>query len=711
MTPARANGTDKMARFGIQEQNAMRFPSFLLSLAFLAVATLAAFAQPQERYALLVGVGEYPNLGDDLQLHGPPNDVALMQAYLTGVADFTDENVIRLTDRGPRQPRRANILAALDELQGRLTAGDFVLLYFAGHGSRQPADSGSAEELDGYDEIFLPADVGAWRRTTRGVENAIVDDEIAEFVNAYRQLGVDVWAVFDSCHSGTMTRGVGDAAARTRKVRPQDLGVPETSGEGNENSDTPAFLDISGSASPSELGSLVSFFASHAAEETPEMPLPRGAEEADQQVYGLFTYSLLNALRRHPNVSYSQLAELVTTEYASIPHMRSTPQFYGTDMNQAVFGGGERPSVFRATLAPNEGTELAVRAGRLRGFDVGAGVSIHGGPADDEALGIGSVSRATLAESTVNVEWEPGASEQAEQGVSVWVRLVHPAYTPTVFISQLETRHDADNRQLTVVVESLRKEDLPLVEFRRNDSDADYFVAFFEEKFWLLRPDQQLPCYAQRVSDDARRNCESVRIPQQLFWSAPEEAEVLVRRAARARNLVELQAFMNAPESLALDVQIERGSAVMSLDETDRLLRAGDELFVSMANVGVGDVWDVFFFYVDSNLGIQALQRLGSSARVQAGDSARRSLGTISNSTTGTESLVIVAERAVDGREANYQFLAQEAYERLGAKGAPASPLQKVLEAVWAGEGLEARSLTQPSEGAHMRVFTWSVEP
>ena len=690
-------------------------------LAAIAGVCWISTAQAQERYAVLVGVGAYENLEERLQLRGPPNDVALMHAYLTNAGGFDEDNVVALTDNGPRAPRRRDILGALGDLEDRLTEGDFVLLYFAGHGSRQPADAGAEEEADGYDEIFLPADVRGWNRSIGAVEDAIVDDEVAAVIDRYRQRGANVWAVFDSCHSGTMTRGVGDAGVRTRKIEPADLGVPDAPAEVTERSERPAFMDMSDERLTRGAGWLVSFFASHSGEETPEKPLPRGAEASEQRVYGLFTYSLVNALRGHPNASYAELAALVSAEYASIPHTQSTPQFYGTDMNQRVFGGGERPSVFRGVVEAGRPTRVRVGAGSLHGLDVGAGVSIHASPVEEEASGFGTVERATFAESTLRAEWGPGSAVPETEGAAVWARVVHPSYSPVISISQLEMRESSDNEALSRIVGALQEAEPPLVEFDRDDVNADYFAAFFDGRFWLLRPEQQLPCSARRLTREERRECERTRDPEPLFWSTPAEVGTLVQRAARASNLVRLQAFSSVPSSLLLDVQVERAGAVLSLEETSGALEEGDRVFVNMANIATGEAWDVFFFYVDANLGIQALQAYGASARLRGGDTRRTALGTISTDTVGTESLVIIVDPADDGVEANYGFLAQEAVPAGGQgtavgvglefRGGPASPLQAVLDGVWRGDGNAGlRALGASASRAHIRVFTWRVE-
>ena len=199
---------------------------------------------------------------------------------------FPDDHVICLIDNRntdkEAEPTYADIRAALKNLQGKLTTGDFALLYFSGHGSQQPDQPGPDKERDGYDEIFLPADVKGWNKDKQAVENAIVDDEIAEFISAYRSKGADVWVIFDSCSSGTMTRGVGDESTRTRKVSPEDLRIPDELGDkralrsrGHGDSDASTFTDSSTDSSESNLGALIQFFAARADEETIERLLPR----------------------------------------------------------------------------------------------------------------------------------------------------------------------------------------------------------------------------------------------------------------------------------------------------------------------------------------------------------------------------------------------------------------------------------------------------
>jgi uncharacterized caspase-like protein len=133
-------------------------------------------------------------------LDGPENDVKSMAAVLP---QFGFKEINQLT--GQNATREA-ILAAVDKyIIGEPKAGDTVLFYFAGHGSQRY--NSKSLKIDRMDETIVPADAykGAFD---------IRDKELARKFNQAIDKGVHVIAVFDSCHSGTMARGVKAGVAR-----------------------------------------------------------------------------------------------------------------------------------------------------------------------------------------------------------------------------------------------------------------------------------------------------------------------------------------------------------------------------------------------------------------------------------------------------------------------------------------------------------------
>ena len=150
--------------------------------------------QPHKPDSRFAGTIAWPNLD------GPERDVESMAAVLPNFG-FTE--IHQLT--GQKATRR-EILAELDKyIIEEPKSGDTVLFYFAGHGS-QRTNSKSAK-LDHLDETIVPADA------YKG-EFDIRDKELARKFNLAIDKGIRLIAIFDSCHSGTMARGIKVGKAR-----------------------------------------------------------------------------------------------------------------------------------------------------------------------------------------------------------------------------------------------------------------------------------------------------------------------------------------------------------------------------------------------------------------------------------------------------------------------------------------------------------------
>jgi hypothetical protein len=190
--------------------------SSLLALAVVLPLMLAlglALASGEaraERRALVVGINAYSNGVSPLR--GSVNDARMMYDFLIKRAGFAPSQVRLLLDG---QATRAAILAGIDEfLIAGSAPGDPVVFFYSGHGA-QTRDGGD-DEPDGLDETLVPVDAAV-----RGgaVVNQIIDDELDA---RFRRLeDRRLTAIFDSCHSGTVTRSVvpldgGDGAAGPR---------------------------------------------------------------------------------------------------------------------------------------------------------------------------------------------------------------------------------------------------------------------------------------------------------------------------------------------------------------------------------------------------------------------------------------------------------------------------------------------------------------
>ncbi len=150
--------------------------------ATLAAATAAYAEISFGRYhALVIGNDNYKTLP---QLRTAVQDAMAVADVLQHQYDFEVETLVNAT--------RGQIIASLSTLRKRLTAGDNLLIYYAGHGVYdEAADRGYWLPVDADGDV--PAN---W------VSNADITDEIKAMQ------AMHVLIVADSCYSGTLTRGL-----------------------------------------------------------------------------------------------------------------------------------------------------------------------------------------------------------------------------------------------------------------------------------------------------------------------------------------------------------------------------------------------------------------------------------------------------------------------------------------------------------------------
>jgi hypothetical protein len=347
----------------------------------------APAANPHGKRALLIGVTRYDNLSKGYHLAGPANDIRLMRRLLQERYGFPANGIVSLTeDQGSptRRPTRENIEREFRRLADQAREGDQVVVLLAGHGSRQP-ESNPADpvqpEPDGIDEIFLPADVSEWRGYPERVPKAIVDNEIGAWLRAITARRAYVWAIFDCCHSGTMTRGTevvrelppGILVPREELDRARQRAArrrPEYS-RGGPPAKPVAFLP----RQPSD--DLVATYACRSDESTPESFQPPGSPAAE--AHGLLTYSLVDILLRsgesRSSLTYRELVRRLQARYAGRPQGSPTPLVEGRGQDRIVLGT-EEPTRSPLVLT-REGGQYKVNAGDLYGLTPGSILTVE----------------------------------------------------------------------------------------------------------------------------------------------------------------------------------------------------------------------------------------------------------------------------------------------------------------------------------------------
>ncbi len=696
---------------------------YALLLGILPCAASAA------NHALLVGVSNYPSLSPQLQLTGPKNDVELMHGLLQR-RGFAAGNIRVLAD-GSRishgDPIRANILNELKAITGKAQKGDYIFLFFAGHGSQQPAkDLGpNNPEPDGLDEIFLPRDIGKWDGGAHTVQNAIVDDELGVIVTTMRNKGAFVWAIFDTCHSGTITRGIDDEGVRYRDAKPADLGIPTAAMDkaakdgaalgvrtrGGPEAAAP-MTALQGGKVAAGAGGFVAFYAAQSWERAPEMPQPAhlSAGDPNKRSHGVLTFSLAEVIAMNPAMTYRQAGEQILHRYRGAVRSNPTPLFEGegASLDATLFGAKAGPQVLQWKIEKS-GNTLLVPAGLMHRIADGAIFSVVANPGDPDkaVLGFMQASKVELLQATLMPAARDGkpALDAAKIPDTAYMRLVHPNTSFALRVSLPAPAKGGAEGSASATVEKLAKEKIDgmAVTWLPSHDTGEVRLALRDGHLWFL------PASGDLV---ARGNGKTLSI--ELAGKTEQQIRDLtvetLRAMARAVNLIKLAAMTGStPVAQSVDVRMAyvRGGKPATMEPGKMpQLRNGDVLSIAVRNTSNTAV-DVNYLFVDSRFGISHL----GAERYEANGQHSKELGTVNTATTsGRESVLVIVSEAQPGMpQADFGFLAQATLPV--TRGAGGDGLRDLLEA--AGFQPErTRGLIAPARTLSttaFRLFTWNA--
>lgn len=139
----------------------------------------------RNKKALLIGINY---VGTHNELYGCINDALALKDRIS-TKGFT--NITIITDSTLKKPTRANILEEFKNLLINCESGDFLFFSYSGHGSNT-VDRNN-DESDGRDEIIITSDM-----------QSIIDDEFKLIIQTHLKNNVTLFALFDSCFSGSM---------------------------------------------------------------------------------------------------------------------------------------------------------------------------------------------------------------------------------------------------------------------------------------------------------------------------------------------------------------------------------------------------------------------------------------------------------------------------------------------------------------------------
>ncbi|RDH84097.1 MAG: hypothetical protein DIZ80_08165 [endosymbiont of Galathealinum brachiosum] len=696
-----------------------------ISLMFLSLSVSAKNLEKNtdkkitgNRYALLVSVSKYPNLKKHMQLVGPEHDAELVHASLIENG-FSQNNITVLADaddiEGAITPTLSAITGGFDQLADKVSTGDFVYIHFAGHGSQQPAKSnaGLDAEADGMDEIFLPADIENWSYEIGAVKNALVDDVVGEKIAAIRDKGAFVWIVFDSCHSGTMTRAI-NIEEKDRRISPMDLGIPVSEIDkaekqvvktrGAPKSELP--LDNVIANDGDKRGGLVAFYAAQTTETTPEMRLPRG--HIDRQTHGLFTYILMSVIAQNQGITYRQASQEILNRYSAFNRNSPTPLFEGSDLDAVVFGS-ESVSEVKQWRLKKESKKLTLTAGTLHNVNENSILAVYPGPTskDEEVLGYVNVNKSGVLKSSVVAIEHNGKKALSRKDIpaGAYLRMAVPAISMKLTVAL----PDEPGKALKTVLDEFKNDKNTGLQLNwvTEKEDADLRIYQYRDRVFMLLPSALFD--KSHVLDTPSISIEDKDFKSQLL--------VNLSRVARVTNLMRLSTQLGKVKQGAGQVELRVTVSHRKSDETEIFdsstmptLRTGDKVALEITNTFKVPV-DVTLLFVSSDYGIETVYPYEANEinRIEAGKAlVVPGFSIDASSSRGLERLIMIAVQAEPSSpSSDFTFLTQSALER--TRGT-VSPLHGLFEQAGFGKNNTRGISRDPADNLQrgtMTVYSW----
>jgi hypothetical protein len=340
----------------------------------MAAATPAAGRTGGGRKALLIGINEYINLQPPAnRLNGCVNDVEVMEQALRDRFGFAKGDIETLLDD---QAGRDDILAALDRLVERTAPGDVVVIQYSGHGSQVPDLEG--DEADGLDETIVPHDSGRVNKPNRD----ITDDEIYERLRRLSAKTDAITLIFDSCHSGTITRDAfgelarwvePDLRSKVDSGRPEPSVSPEAIAELKQGLEAGVSRDV-GPTGLLPLGPSHVLIAGCADEERSFEYKVRGTD-VDVR-HGALTFFLLQEIARATRgATYRDVFELASAQVTA-NYSNQHPQIEGAS-DRELFGTRSFLPMRYVRVTAVTPDQVTLAAGTAHGVTVGSTYAIY----------------------------------------------------------------------------------------------------------------------------------------------------------------------------------------------------------------------------------------------------------------------------------------------------------------------------------------------
>ena len=405
---------------------------YVAALAALLCVLSGTRTPAQTQRALLIGINTYQPEGTQAQhpagctygrcelgrfenLDGAVNDAQAMADLLTSPKfAFPANQVVLLTNPAPPRPRsgvivlpaaetnRDGILAAMQKYLVDLPQrGDTVVFYDASHGSLRVNSKGNKLTVlvNGQyvhaDSTLVPSDAYKGGYDVR-------DREMTRIFNAALDKGIHLTAIFDSCHSGGLSRGIGPRyRERALAFDPRDIAeAPDLLPNGQLR---PALTQR-------EDNQALVFSAAQQDQTAKEMPPSATATEP----HGAFTAAQVEALEALPastpaSVVYQRVKAVL--EGGSVPDQEPDLDATAARRQQPLFGGTPADSgkAHTAALMTDDDGSVWLDIGRVSGIGIGSEFTSMLPDSKGQTVKLRVTSQEGIARSLASVVSPPGA--------------------------------------------------------------------------------------------------------------------------------------------------------------------------------------------------------------------------------------------------------------------------------------------------------------
>ena len=456
----------------------------------------------RNRRALLVGVNKYPNLPDFSQLRGCVNDVTAMKQTLETSFHFPPENITVLCDE---RATAKGIRDAMDRLVLDCGPDDIVVFHYSGHGSQMPA---LGDKPRGYDESIMPYDSGrmnpTWPKQVPPCD--IRDTDIQEWLGRLTKKTSNVTLIFDSCHSGSITRmqDDDDEGTRLRWIEPDPLptnaraacGHPDLKGEP---------VGASGWLVTSEKYVLLAACAA----EQGAYELDAPGDETTVR-HGAFTYFLTQEISHATENTYQDVWDMVAVKVNN-RFQKQTPQLEGA-RNRRIFNVDDFTPMSYLLITERRGNEVVLSGGLIHGVTVDSRWAVYPPgtkhATDAEQLGELKIRSVTSTGATAVVVEERDANAIAPGARAIDTVHVDAEARMSVYVAPAPKGYERWGSQLRRCLEQSS-----LLTTAKAKKNARVVISIDGTSSWLVKDQSQSQLMDQYPVDD---NTSSFRIRDNL---------------------------------------------------------------------------------------------------------------------------------------------------------------------------------------------------